>query len=233
MNLVGRISPARSLARSTGRRRSLEPGWAGAAMPLLARTLLPLLPCLASAYALHLPVIRPRVAEAKVDRRPHLIAQASELPAPTTADSIIAGTSSGAVQLASTTTGSVVAGIYSGVMQFTFATACASIIFVPVGLPISIGIQHCLIGFVIMQAVVAKTTSVKEGVVLLSPSFEVLPFLAKFAMIVAGSVGTSAAPGVVLATVLAGSILCKIELFALLHFVAFDEEIVEPDYGYG
>ena len=88
--------------------------------------------------------------------------------------------------------------------------------FVPVGLPVSIGIQHCLIGYFIMQAVVAKTNSLKEGVVLLSPSFEVLPFLSKFAMIVAGAVGTSAAPGVVLATVLAGSVLCNLMSAALL-----------------
>ena len=88
--------------------------------------------------------------------------------------------------------------------------------FVPVGLPVSIGIQHCLIGYFIMQAVVAKTNSLKEGVVLLSPSFEVLPFLSKFAMIVAGAVGTSAAPGAVLATVLAGSVLCNLMSAALL-----------------
>ena len=185
-------------------------------MPLPPRALLPLLPCLVSAYALHLPAVRPRVAEAKVDRRPNLIAQASELPAPTTTEPIISGTSSGAVQVAATTTGSVVAGIYSGIMQFTFATACASIVFVPVGLPVSIGIQHCLIGYFIMQAVVAKTNSLREGVVLLSPSFEVLPFLSKFAMIVAGAVGTSAAPGAVLATVLAGSVLCNLMSAALL-----------------
>ena len=183
---------------------------------MLARALLPLLlPCLASAYALHLPVNRPHFAEAKTGRRPHLVAQASE-PVPTTAESIAAVTSTGVAQLAPTMTGSIVAGTFTGIMQFTFAAACASIIFVPVGLPLTIGIQHALVGFVITQAVVAKTTSVKGGVVLLSPSFEVLPFLTKFAMVVAGAVGTSAAPGVVLATVLAGSVLCNLISAVLL-----------------
>ncbi|EOD18866.1 hypothetical protein EMIHUDRAFT_209492 [Emiliania huxleyi CCMP1516] len=77
--------------------------------------------------------------------------------------------------------GSVVAGTYTGVMQFTFAAACASIIFAPVGLPLAIGIQHGLVGFVVTQAVVARTTSVRGGVALAVPSFEVLPFLARFA----------------------------------------------------
>ena len=80
-------------------------------------------------------------------------------------------------------------GTYTGVMQFTFAAACASIIFAPVGLPLAIGIQHGLVGFVVTQAVVARTTSVRGGVALAVPSFEVLPFLARFAVIAAGAVG--------------------------------------------
>ena len=194
---------------------------------MLARALLPLLPCLASAYALQLPVLRPLVAEAKSARRPHLVAQAPE-PAATTTGSIDAGSSTGVVQLAPTTTGSIVAGTYTGVMQFTFAATCASIIFVPAGLPLSIGIQHVLVGFVITQVVVAKTTSVEGGVALAVPSFEVLPFIAKFAMIVAGAVGASAAPGVVLATVLAGSILTNL-IAAVLLAVASELPVDDVD----
>ena len=106
------------------------------------------------------------------------------------------------VAQAPTRAGSIAAGAYTGVMQFTFAAACASIIFAPVGLPLAIGIQHCLLGFVITQTVVAKTTGVKGGVTLAVPSFEMLPFLANFAMVVGGAAGAGAAPGVVLATVL-------------------------------
>lgn len=153
--------------------------------------------CLASGYALQLtPIVKPRASEAKISRQPILVAQALE-PAPSR-------------------TGSLAAGTYTGVMQFTFAAACASIIFAPAGLPLSIGIQHCLVGFVITQTVVAKTNSVKGGVALAVPSFEVLPFLAKFAMIVAGALGATAPPGVVLATVLAGSILSNVIAAALL-----------------
>ena len=97
---------------------------------MVARALLPLL-CLASAHAFQLaPVLKPRGA---ASRLPHIVAQAPE-PAPTR-------------------TGSIVAGTYTGIMQITFAAACASIIFGPVGLPISIGIQHALVGFVITQVV--------------------------------------------------------------------------------
>ena len=52
------------------------------------------------------------------------------------------------------------------------------------------------------------------------PSFEVVPFLAKFAAIVAGAAGASAAPGAVLATVLAGSILANFLAAALLAVAA-------------
>ena len=95
---------------------------------------------------------------------------------------------------APTLAGSLVAGGYTGLMQFTFSAACAAVIFGPVGLPITIGVQHCLIGFMLMQTVVSWTTGVPAGVVLSVPSFEVLPFLSKFAVIVAGAVGTTASP---------------------------------------
>jgi SulP family sulfate permease len=169
-----------------------------------ARALLPLI-CLASAYGFQLaPIVKPRITEvAKTNRHPELIAQASAAEA-------------SAAEPVPTRTGSIVAGTYSGVMQFTFAAACASIIFAPVGLPLSIGIQHALIGFVITGGIVAKTTGVKSGVSLAVPSFEVLPFLSKFAVVVAGALGAGAGPGVLLATILAGSILSNLLASVLL-----------------
>ena len=159
------------------------------------RSLLPLLCYLSSAYALKVARVELDAAPATPDlRRPHLVAQAPAEPAPTTAGSIVAGT-------------------YTGVMQFTFAATCATIIFAPVGLPLAIGISHALVGFVITQMLVAKTTGVKGGVALAVPSFEVLPFLAKFAVIVAGA---NAPAGEALATVLAGSILATALGAALL-----------------
>ena len=58
-----------------------------------------------------------------------------------------------------------------------------------------------------------------RGVVLAVPSFEVLPFLARFAVIVAGAVGAGA-PAAVLATVLAGSVLVCLLSAALLALAA-------------
>jgi len=171
--------------------------------------LLPLLFLSSSAHALQLSaILSPRVAapractpwlssRARLRRARAAPVQATAEPAPTRM-------------------GSVVAGTYTGVMQFTFAAACASIIFAPVGLPLAIGIQHGLVGFVVTQAVVARTTSVRGGVALAVPSFEVLPFLARFAVIVAGAVGAGAGPGVLLATVLAGSIVANLLAAALL-----------------
>ena len=162
---------------------------------LMAARMLICLLCVSSACALQLtPVIKPSTMQQLSTGRQQpalvLAAQAAE-PAPTR-------------------TGSIVAGTYTGLMQFTFAAACASIIFAPVGASLSIGIQHALLGFVITQTIVAKTTSVAGGVALAVPSFEVLPFLSKFAVIVAGAVGAGAGPGVVLATILAGSILSNL-----------------------
>lgn len=122
--------------------------------------------------------------------------------------------------------GSLVAGGYTGLMQFTFSAACAAVIFGPVDLPLAIGVQHCLIGFVLMQSVVSRTTKVPAGVVLAVPSFEVLPFLARFAVIAAGAIGTTGAPGALLATVLAGSVLvCVLSsiLLAIASLFPVDE----------
>jgi hypothetical protein len=165
-----------------------------AAIPLLYLT---------SACALQLtPVVEPRDSGSKIRRESHLLAQAAVEPVPTG-------------------TGSIVAGSYSGIMCFTFAATCASVIFAPIGLPISIGIQHVLVGFVVTQAIVAKTTSVNSGVMIAVPSFEVLPFLSKFAVIVAGAAGgAGAAPGTILATILAGSIVCNVISAALLAVAA-------------
>ena len=120
-----------------------------------------------------------------------------------------------------TRAGSLIAGTYSGVMQFTFAAACASIVFGPVGLPIAIGIQHALVGFVIMQLIVTRLTSVRGGGGILAvPSFEVLPFLSRFAVFIAGALGgaagAAAAPGSLLATVLVGSVMVNAMAAVLL-----------------
>lgn len=111
--------------------------------------------------------------------------------------------------------GRLLASGYTGLMEFTFAAACAAVIFGPVGLPLSIGIIHVLFGFVIMQTVVSRTTGVSSGVALAVPSFEVLPFLAKFALIVSRTVG-KANPQSALATILVGSILVNVLSSVLL-----------------
>jgi len=127
-----------------------------------------------------------------------------------------------------TRTGSIVAGTYSGLMQFTFAAACASIIFGPVGLPLVTGIQHALLAFVVMQTVVTATTSVPGGVVLAVPSFEVLPFFARFAVICSTAIGAGAPPGTLLATVLVGSILVTLGASALM-FAAAEAPVDDVD----
>ena len=100
------------------------------------------------------------------------------------------------------TAGNVAAGMYSGLATVIDAAAFTSIVFGPVGLPLTIGLQHALAGFVAMQAVVTRFTTVPF--VLAPTSYEVMPFLAKFAAIVAAA-GVGGAP--LLATVLAGSVV--------------------------
>ena len=82
------------------------------------------------------------------------------------------------------------------------AAAFTSIVFGPVGLPLTIGLQHALVGFVVMQTVVTRLTG--AGFALAPTSYEVMPFLAKFAA-VAAAAGVGGAS--LLATVLAGSLV--------------------------
>lgn len=115
-----------------------------------------------------------------------------------------------------TRVGSVAAGSYSGLTQFLNCAAISSIVFAPAGLPLAIGIQHALVGFVATQLVVTRLTGVNA--LLAVPSFECLPFLAQFAVIVGRAVGPDA-PGA-LATVLAGSALVNVAAAAALVLAA-------------
>ena len=68
----------------------------------------------------------------------------------------------------------IAAGTYSGLVAgFLNCVVVASIVFEPIGLPLSIAVQHALTGFVITQLVVTKLTGV--GALLTVPSFEALP----------------------------------------------------------
>ena len=102
---------------------------------------------------------------------------------------------------------SVAAGAYSGLAVVLDCAAAASIIFAPVGLPVSVGLQHALIGFVLMQFVVSKLSGVRS---MLAPTgYEPLPFLARFAMLASQALGPNAgAP--LLATVLAASVFVQV-----------------------
>ena len=100
------------------------------------------------------------------------------------------------------TAGNVAAGMYSGLATVLDAAAFTSIVFGPVGLPLTIGLQHALVGFVVMQTVTTRLTD--AGFVLAPTSYEVMPFLARFASVTAAA-GVSSAS--LLATVLTGSLL--------------------------
>lgn len=119
-----------------------------------------------------------------------------------------------------TLTGSIVAGTYSGLMALIFASTTASILFSPVGLPSVIGIQQALLAFVVMQTIVTAKTRVPGGAMLVSPSLEVLPFLAQLAVICSTSIGAGAPPGTLLATMLVGSSLVTFGASALMFAVA-------------
>ena len=107
----------------------------------------------------------------------------------------------------------IAAGTYSGLVAgFLNCAAVASIVFAPVGLPLSIAVQHALVGFVVTQLVVTKLTGV--GALLAVPSFEALPFMARYAVLVSNALGPDQMPSV-LATVLAGSL--AVSLLACHH----------------
>ena len=96
----------------------------------------------------------------------------------------------------------IAAGTYSGLVAgFLNCVVVASIVFEPIGLPLSIAVQHALTGFVITQLVVTKLTGV--GALLTVPSFEALPFMARYAVLVSNALGPDQMPSI-LATVLAG-----------------------------
>lgn len=94
------------------------------------------------------------------------------------------------------------AGVFSGLVTVIDCAAFTSIVFGPVGLPLTVGLQHGLIGFALMQTVVTRLAGVKY--VLAPTSYEVMPFLAKFAALAAAAGATG---GSLLATMLAASVL--------------------------
>ena len=112
----------------------------------------------------------------------------------------------------------IAAGTYSGLVAgFLNCAAVASIVFAPVGLPLSIAVQHALVGFVVTQLVVTKLTGV--GALLAVPSFEALPFMARYAVLVSNALGPDQMPSV-LATLLAGSLAVSLLASAMLAAVS-------------
>ena len=93
-------------------------------------------------------------------------------------------------------------GAYTGLSCFLDAAAFSTVVFLPAGLPLDVGIQHALLGFVLMQATVSALSP--AGTIVAPVSYEVMPFLARFA---AGLRKAVPAPGALLSTVLAGSML--------------------------
>lgn len=99
----------------------------------------------------------------------------------------------------------VVSGVYSGLSCFLDAAAFSTVVFLPAALPLDIGIQHALLGFVLMQGVMCAVSP--AGKILTPVSYEVMPFLAKFASIAKKALPAAAPAGALLTTVLAGSML--------------------------
>ena len=99
---------------------------------------------------------------------------------------------------------SVAAGVYTGLSAFLDSAAFSTVVFLPAALPLDIGIQHALFGFVLMQATVGAVS--RAGSIVTPVSYEVMPFLAKFAAGARRAMPT-AASGALLSTVLAGSML--------------------------
>lgn len=112
---------------------------------------------------------------------------------------------------------SVASGTYSGLVAFLDAAAFSSIVFAPAGLPLDIGILHALVGFVLMQTVTTRMTGASS--ILAPPSYEVMPFLAKFAMIAKAAL-PDASMAVLLATVLAGSLLINVAAAVILGLLS-------------
>lgn len=100
-----------------------------------------------------------------------------------------------------TLTQALTAGVYTGLSVFLDAAAFATVVFAPAGLPLDVGIQHALVGFVLMQATVSLLS---DGTIIAPVSYEVMPFLGRFARTAAKAM-TGAPQSAVLSTILAGS----------------------------
>ena len=113
-------------------------------------------------------------------------------------------------------TASLAAGVYTGLSVFLDAAAFATVVFMPAGLPLDVGIQHALIGFVLMQSVVAMLSGAPG--IITPVSYEVMPFLARFAAGTSRAMqtgGKALDQASLLATVLVGSMLVSLAAGAL------------------
>ena len=121
----------------------------------------------------------------------------------------------------------IAAGAYSGLQAFIDAAMFATVVFAPAGLPLDVGIQHALLGSVITQTAVTYFTGADA---LLSPgSYEVMPFLGRFASGVAAALKAErASDAAALPTVLAGSMIINLiaaVLFALLSALPLGDAV--------
>ena len=108
---------------------------------------------------------------------------------------------------------SLCGGVYTGLSVFLDAAAFATVVFGPAGLPLDVGIQHALFGYVLMQTTVSLASNA-PGIV--TPvSYEVMPFLGRFA---AGAARTmqGAPASALLSTVLVGSMAISMAAAAAL-----------------
>ena len=103
------------------------------------------------------------------------------------------------------TAAALASGIYTGLSCFLDAAAFSTVVFMPAALPLDIGIQHALIGFVLTQATMCAVSP--AGTIVTPVSYEVMPFLARFASIARKAMPAGAPAGALLSTVLAGSML--------------------------
>ena len=125
--------------------------------------------------------------------------------------------------MAKLSTAAIVSGVYSGLSCFLDAAAFSTVVFLPAALPLDVGIQHALLGFVLMQGVICAISP--AGTILTPVSYEVMPFLAKFATLAKKAMPKAAPAGALLSTVLAGSMLvnataaaaCLLLSLSLIH----------------
>lgn len=106
--------------------------------------------------------------------------------------------------------------LYQSLSGFLDSAAFATIVFAPAKLPLDVGIQHALLGWALCQFMFSSLTEAKAS--LLTPtSYEAMPFLARFALLVS----RDAAPASALATVLVGSVLVNLVSAALLYCLSW------------